>query len=67
MEAAMKLLLFVLGIGVAVFGIGTRAEAKTIHGVRCTTAGRMAAGQIAVSQALNSAWPPRAGSAAIVS
>ena len=28
MEAAMKLLLFVLGIGVAVFGIGTRAEAQ---------------------------------------
>ena len=40
---------------------------KTIHGVRITAAATTAAGQIAVSSHLSSAWPPREGSAVIVS
>ena len=40
---------------------------KTILGVRITAAATTAAGQIAVSSHLSSAWPPREGSAVIVS
>ena len=62
----MKLLLVLSGICVALLSMGARAEAQNypwcaIYG------GFTTAGQIAVSRPLSSAWPPREGSAVIVS
>ena len=62
-EAAMRLLLLMLGISVCVVGIGTRAEAKIIRGARFIAEERPVAVKIAASQHLNNAWKPRAGSA----
>src|SRR6516225_9825849 len=61
----MKLLLFVSGVCLLIVGISQRAEAQNYPCARCITVERMAAGQIAASRALSSAWKPREGSAAI--
>jgi len=59
----MRLLLFILGIGVGIVGIGNRADAQNYPWCATVTA-ETAAAQIAGSQHSNNAWKPREASAA---
>jgi hypothetical protein len=60
----MRFLLFPLGIGVGIVGIGSRAEAKTIRGAHITTG--LSVARIAASQPFNNVWTVLAGSAGSV-